>query len=244
MGMNPDLFAEPGYEEFVSAGAGFVGVLVLIYLFVIFLSLALSMASYVLHSLGLYTIADRRGIRHSWLAWIPIGNLWLAGSISDQYQYVAKGKIKSRRKAMLGMGIAMVGVYLVWLVLMIFSAISAAGDPTGMSAAGIIPVILGVVALFAVAIVLTVFQYLSYYDLFCSCSKDNAVLFLVLSIVFPITLPVFVFINRKKDEGMPPKKQPQAPEVLPQLTEELTGEAEEPAPTEEGFAQPEEFEEQ
>ena len=44
MGMNPDLFAEPGYEEFVSAGAGFVGVLVLIYLFVIFLSLALSMA--------------------------------------------------------------------------------------------------------------------------------------------------------------------------------------------------------
>ena len=244
MGMNPGALPEAGFEEFAPMGAefaGFLGIFIVIYLFVILAALAFSIASYVLHSLGLYSIAERRGIRNSWLAWIPIGRLWLLGSISDQFQYLVKGKIKNRRKVMQGLGIAMIAVYLVWLVVMIVSAVSAAADPNGMSTGSILPVILGIVALFAVAIVLTVFQYLSYYDLFYSCYPDNAVLFLVLAIVFPVTLPFFVFANRKKDLGMPPKKQPQAPEGMQQLPEEPMEEA--PA-LEEGFARPEEFEEQ
>ena len=37
------------------------------------------------------------GIRHAWLAWVPIGNNWILGSLSDQYRYLVKGKICRKR---------------------------------------------------------------------------------------------------------------------------------------------------
>ena len=64
-------------------------------------SFLLSVATYVLSALGLYTIASRREIRHPWMAWIPLLNVWLMGSLSDQYRYVVKGENKSRRKWLL-----------------------------------------------------------------------------------------------------------------------------------------------
>lgn len=69
------------------------------------LASVIAIVSYVLGALGFYSIASRRGIEHAWLAWVPIGNLWLLGCISDQYQSVSKGKVKNKRKVMLGLGI-------------------------------------------------------------------------------------------------------------------------------------------
>ena len=114
MGMSPDMFWEPSFGGSMAGDAGVMavfGVLAIFYLIVALLSLALSVVIYIFHSLGLYTIANRRGIHHSWLAWLPVGNLWLLGSIADQYQYVVKGKIKNRRKVMLGLSIAVFAVY-------------------------------------------------------------------------------------------------------------------------------------
>ena len=42
----------------------------------------------------------------------------------------------------------------------------------------------------------------------------TVVLYLVLSIFFNITMPIFLFICRNKDEGMPPRKT--EPEIIPQ----------------------------
>lgn len=218
-------------------GAGVLGVFVIVYVLILLFASALSMVSYVLHSLGLYTIAERRGIRHSWLAWIPLGNIWMLGSISDQYQYIAKGKIKNRRKVMLGLSIGVIVVYIVWLVGMISSIVA------GEEAGSILWVFLGMLALLAVAITLTVLEYMAYYDLYSSCQPSNAVLYLVLSIVFSVTMPFFVFFCRKKDFGMPPRKQKVVQQIVePAQTEpeEVTEEAE----TEDGFANPEEFEEE
>ena len=47
-------------------------------------SVLLGIASYVLSSMAVYTIARRRGLRKPWLAWIPVANVWLLGSLSDQ----------------------------------------------------------------------------------------------------------------------------------------------------------------
>ena len=60
-----------------------------------------SIAMYVLTALGLYTMAKRRGINKAWLAWIPVVNCWLIGCISDQYRYVVKGQVKSKRRSLL-----------------------------------------------------------------------------------------------------------------------------------------------
>ena len=234
--------------------AGVIGVLILLYFFILFLTVALSIASYVLHSAGLYTIATRRGIHHSWLAWFPVGNLWLLGSVSDQYQYVAKGKIKNRRLALLLTYVAVLVLYIAWLVIVIASS-AAESTADGMAAGSVIGVLVAILATFVLGVILAVFQYLAYYDLFVSCNPNNAVLFLVLSIVFPVTLPFFVFACRKRDDGMPPRKK-NAVQKLKELMQEDMTEPEQPdvpeqpeemadAPvTEEGYAQPEEFEEE
>ena len=242
-----------------AAGAGVVGVLFVIYLLISFVASAVSLASYVLYSLGLYAIADRRGIRHSWLAWIPIGSLWILGSVSDQYQYLVKGKIRSRRKLLLSLSIGIFVVYIAWIVALVSGMIASEGVVAGSAVAGILLIVLGGLVLLALALVLAVYQFVCLNDLYNSCNPNNGVLFLVLSILFSITMPVFVFACRKKDLGMPPRKRPAPEQVVEEVQEEPLQETveeetivekpaveetvtEEPV-TEEGFAQPEEFEE-
>ena len=56
-----------------------------------------AIALYVLQSLGLYQIAQRRAIRHSWMSWVPVLNTWILGSLSDQYNYVVYRKFQIGR---------------------------------------------------------------------------------------------------------------------------------------------------
>ena len=58
-----------------------------------------------------------------------------------------------------------------------------------------------------ISIALAVIRYMALYDIYTSCQPQNNVLFLVLSIIFRITEPFFLFLCRDKDEGMPPRKQ-------------------------------------
>ena len=51
------------------------------------------------------------------------------------------------------------------------------------------------------------------YDLYTSCSPQNNVLFLVLSIFFTVTEPFFLFFLRKKDGGMPPRRTAPQPQT-------------------------------
>ena len=55
---------------------------------------------------------------------------------------------------------------------------------------------------FVTAVTHTVFYYMALYDLYRSCDQDNATVFLVLSILFPITIPIFMMICRKQDKGL------------------------------------------
>lgn len=181
-----------------------------------------SIAMYVLLSLGLYTIAQRRGLSNPWLAWIPFGNVWILGSISDQYQFNMKEKKTNRRKILLGMEIACSVVAIILVVVLVafvfqiaFTAEtyefyegygyreSATAAPAIGSVifAGFGTVVL-LLALVALGIVNAIFMYICYYDLYTSCSPDNATVYLVLSILFSFLSSIFVFICRDKDDGM------------------------------------------
>lgn len=188
--------------------AGFEGVLLIIlaiYGVVLLFALLFSVACYILSSLGVYTLAKRRGIHHPWLSWIPYGDMWILGSISDQYQYVKKGKIKNRRKVLLALSIATTALL---IPIVIFTVFAAMGYQLF-----VVLIVLAYLALMVFAIVGSVFQYVSYYDLFSSSKPENANLFLVLGIIFPVTLPFFLFACRKCDGGMPPRKAPVPPAI-------------------------------
>jgi hypothetical protein len=62
--------------------------------------------------------------------------------------------------------------------------------------------------LLAVTVALCVIRYMALYDVYRSLDPNNAVLYLVLSILFSPTEPFFLFFNREKDLGMPPRKRP------------------------------------
>ncbi len=209
----PNGFADFGVSmAFLEMWLGLLlGIVVVVAIF----ALVLGIAFYVLQSLSTYTIAKRRGIHKPWLAWIPVGNMWILGSIADQYQYVAKGKVKNRRKVLIGLTIGMYVLMIPSTVMEIIAIVQTAmGQNTGLMGLSALIMVCNL-ALCVVSVVAAVYQYIAVYDLFSSCQPSNNVLYLVLSIVFPVTLPVFLLVCRKKDEGMPPRKR-----VVPQQIEE------------------------
>ena len=179
------------------------------------ISSLLGIGMYVLTALGLYTIAKRRSISKAWLAWVPGINGWLVGCISDQYRYVVKGQEKSRRKSLLILTIIQMALAVAFTAALTVTIIS--GVNSAMSSMTQAPVLqsflvplivtLGLLLPMAgVAIARMIIYYMAMYDIYSSCSPENNVLFLVMSIVFRVTEPFFIFFNRNNDKGMPPRR--------------------------------------
>lgn len=182
-----------------------------IFLVVLAFALIFGLVFYIFQSIGIYRIAKRRGIHHAWLAWVPIVNSWTIGCISDQYQYLVRGKNTKRRVILLTLAIVTAVLNIIGsgsTITTMFSSIAAYSNEafapalTGSlvlgSTASYLAAIVGIVNL--------VFTCIALYDLYNSCWPSNAVMFLVLGIVFSITQPFFLFACRNRDDGMPPRK--------------------------------------
>ena len=168
-----------------------------------------ALVSYILQSVGLYTLAKRRGIDNPWLAWIPVvGGYWIAGSIADQYRLVTEGSAQYKRMILLGLNVAsfVLGFMstffngMFWTmtegatVSDMFSAYFASGSLIGLVISGI-------------SIAIMVFWHCSLYELYSSCNPKNNVLFLVLGIIFGFLVPFLIFACRNRDDGMPARRE-------------------------------------
>ena len=217
MTMVPDYGYNPN-DAITAAASGVAGFMLVFLVLFYLLMFAWGIVNYVLYSLSIYKIAKRRGIYHPWLAWLPIGNVWVLGSISDQYQYLAKGRVKNRRKVLTGLSIGALATIIVVVVaalVMAFSEAAAADASETVFGAMLAIVVLAYLAMLVMAIIVLVFEYIALYDLFASCEPSNAVLYLVLSILLNVVLPFFLFACRNKDLGMPPR-QPVRPAYIPE----------------------------
>lgn len=174
-----------------------------------------SVAAYVFSALALYTIAQRRGIRNAWLAWVPVVSVWILGSISDQYRYVVRGEVKSKRKVLLTVNIlnaVLSIVAFVRLIVTVVMLITSGGH--GFDEMDIIRQLLSSLAFYIPVLILgivgLVVQIMALYDVYSSCDPANNVLYLVLSIipgVSQIAKPLFLFLCRDRDDGMPPRRE-------------------------------------
>ena len=177
----------------------------------------ISLAVYVFTALGLYTLAQRRGLRHPWLAWIPVANVWILGSLSDQYRYVVRGQVRSKRKALLTLNIISAVMGVVMVVVIMAAVIRCVFSFRGASETEIVNAlmgsIMGVLALCVpwagVAIASAVLSYMALYDIYTSCDPANNTVYLVLSILFGFTQAIFLFLCRNRDDGMPPRRDTQ-----------------------------------
>ena len=177
----------------------------------------LSIASYVLTALALYTIARRRGLGKPWLAGMPVADCWLLGSLSDQYRYVVKGEHRSKRKILLFFRVLITIMWISLMGLLVNLCFHAVGGVFwgAMSDERMFQILhqamnllVLCLPLMGISIAYAVFRYMALYDIYKSLDPENCVLFLVLSILFGITEPFFLFFSREKDGGMPPRKQP------------------------------------
>lgn len=191
------------------------------------ISLVINLLSYVLTALAIYTIAKRRGLNKPWLAWIPVVDVWLLGSLSDQYQYVVRGRNRSKRKSLLVLGILsfVLGIAVIILAISLLTQLVLA-DMQGVSEEYLLDLIMGpllsmlglCLPMAGIGIAYTILYYMALYDVYKSLDPSNCVLYLVLSILISVTLPFFLFFNRNKDGGMPPRKQEPAA-IPPQYTQ-------------------------
>ena len=185
-------------------------------------SSAFGILLYVLKALSLYTIAKRRGINHPWMSWVPVLDLWVLGCISDQYRYVVKGEIRNKRKTLLILNIIIAVLCLAVIVLAVVLTVHLAGGLIRgnagmvMEETVLVPAVVLLcltLPLAGVGIAVTVVRYIAMYDLYTSCTPQNNVVFLVLSIFFSVTEPFFLLMIRNKDEGMPPRRR--EPQYVP-----------------------------
>lgn len=199
------------YDYSYGYGGGEMLGIILFYVIYLLVAGGFAIALYVLRSLGVYTIAKRRGLHHAWFAWVPVADQYLLGCISDQYQYVVKDKNKSRRKILLVLDI----VYVVLLTVILGSFVGIAFNAAVgyISESRMTSRMLGMLGLYlpllGVWIAKLVFRYMALYDLYVSVDPKNSTMYIVLSVIFKVTEPFFLFFNRNKDDGMPPRREPE-----------------------------------
>jgi hypothetical protein len=180
----------------------------------------ISAATYVLVAISLFTIAKRREIPNPWMAFVPILQMWLLGAISDDYQQKVWGTVKTRRKTLLGLQIAIAAMGFVLAIMVIAAAVAllSAGytgyddiwDWIGVNGSfgGIILVL---IAWGVLEILAKIWRYVALFDIYRSCKPEQAVLFLLLNIFVAITEPIFLLLVCRSDEGMTPLAGPAEP---------------------------------
>lgn len=213
-------------QEFVGAIAGALLVAAIVVLL-------LGIVLYVIKSLGLYTIAKRRGIACPWLAWLPIGCEWITASIADQYRKVTYGKATIRRFIVLVLAVISIGMGVATTTTMndkrddieelveyteqmgqyideenAVRLVTTVFEDLGEIMGGVF-LISSVAAL--VGFVSKVYWYVCAGDVYASCCPKNGTMMLVLSIFVPVLEPFFFFCNKEKDAGMVGVQAPQDP---------------------------------
>ena len=167
---------------------------------------------------GLYTIAKRRHIRRPWVAWLPLGNQYMLGKISDQYQEKVRGRRTHRCWAVPVLGcLSWIGqlvatflilLMLLYVLIMMFAAVGSLGliflnnrleDLFGdLREPFVAMCIIGIVSSCGMII-----RYMALYDLYRSTTVHRTK-FLVLSILFPVTEPAFIFLCKDPEPGVEP----------------------------------------
>ncbi len=180
--------------------AGILGLLLVLYLGIF----AFGILTYVLESIGMYTIAKRRGLNAPGLAWVPLGNLWILGLIGDKDMQMRNGKDSKLRAWLLGLSLVTLAPLAAIFVIAFIMGMNAAFLKTGMSTENSVMALLLILlvvyfVIMVLSIVLAVLQYVALYRLYRSCRPENAAVYLVLGIFFGFLTPFFIFACRKYD---------------------------------------------
>jgi len=187
--------------------------------------MALALAQYVLSSLSLYTIADKRKISSPILAWFPFGFQWILGSLADFFDAKKGHKATWAKTLLLFTVFPIAGIVIFYVVLFLFGFVfglmSALGgeEPTVAMILGIVLTYLFLVAMLTVAMGASVVQYVCLYKIYEALVPEKRVKYLVISVIVPFGQAICLFRCRNSTVGMEDEVPPPAPPVSPVLQE-------------------------
>ncbi|PID82212.1 MAG: hypothetical protein CSB16_02435 [Clostridiales bacterium] len=151
-----------GMEQDAAAGVflALAGLGIGVAIFAIIIGLVL----YLLMAFGLKKMADNRGIENSWLAFIPIGNMYILGMIVGDIELF--GNVIPHNE---------------WVLL-----------------AGCLVSFVPIVGQF-LAIVFSIYIIVVFYNLVKMYAPGKEVLYTILSVIFAIMGPIFIFMIRDNE---------------------------------------------
>lgn len=172
----------------------------LLFLIILYGALFLfSIADYVLSSLGLYGIAKKRDISLAGLAWLPIGNLWVLGSIIDSYEEYKKDHFKKWHILLPVLSavviVAYVLIYVLYFVMYfaMFGTMVAEANVEELPEAAMgtfiifmIIILLLVVVLSLIMVAMQALNSIAIYKTFESIAPKKAIKYLILSLILPL----------------------------------------------------------
>jgi len=158
-----------------------------------------AIADYVLSSLGLYGIAKKRDISLAGLAWLPVGNLWVLGSVIDSYEEKKQDHFKKWR-ILLPVLVAVIVVayilfYIVYFMMYfaMFGTVIAEANMEELPEESIGILFIFMIVIFALvavlALVMTAVQTLNYvaiYKTFENVAPKKALKYFILSVTIPL----------------------------------------------------------
>lgn len=177
-------------------------------------SAVIGIAIYLLESISVYKMAKSAEIKNPWLAFIPVANDWVFGTLAEKYK-----KKNGTKSARFGIILPVLeGIVLIeTIALTIFTVISikeitgyaldAVNTSTEMvpeQFMSLIPVIILYFALMAVAFAYAVVFFIALWRVYSSFDKSNATLYIVLSVIFIISVPIILFIIRNRKPEFDP----------------------------------------
>ncbi|MBR5314392.1 MAG: hypothetical protein IKU45_03140 [Clostridia bacterium] len=165
--------------------------------------IGISAAEYIIQALALHRVAGKRKISNSWLAWIPIANCWILGSIVDDFE-AETGSKRKFRVILFVLALVLVAICLLTSIAIIsyFIAISLNnGIPTGdeelilgiILYATILPVTLVAVAYGALELICT-------YKIHEYIYPEKSVKYIVVSLLVPLGASICLLKNAKRCE--------------------------------------------
>lgn len=197
---------------------GVIAILVMILVYLIIMGLGI--ATYIINSLAIYRLADRRQIPNPWMAWLPFASDWIIGSIVDQYD--EKNGIKRKwRVLLLTLSlISIIGIIVVYVGMIVGMLVMAIQEtnmepevgPT-LAFIGVLYIVLFIFAMLASAKGFC--QAICIYKIYESTVPEKAVKYLLLYLLVPLAGPLCLLKCQDKGYPYPQESEP----VLSETTE-------------------------
>ena len=190
-----------------------IGMVLLMFLIPMLIGFVLGLVLYIFESIGLYKLAKNCRLPAPGLAWVPIADGYVLGRLAEvSDRTVGKKSLPYRIILPLleAFMLIMSAVTSFFSIVMTVRAVvlGHTGDIVSLEASiGVLLVVLGLLMLAVIAV--CVFLYLALYRVYRLFAPENAVAFIVVSILFPVTTSFFLFSLRDRQPGAPRPAAPQ-----------------------------------